>query len=125
MRTPARLSLALLAVALLAGCAWVGEERAHAMRKEWQQFTITSFTDIGADVTGFTELFPSPQAKEQAAEQRICLHPNSRNRIVTQNGVNDELAYRRCPLAPYDTQGGSRMGIRPDANPLDYRTVVR
>ena len=122
MRKPnLSLSLALAVACLLAGCAWVGEERTHAISKEWQQFKSTSYLNVGADVSGFTELFPSPQAKETQAEQRICLHPNSRNRIITQNGVNDELAYRRCPLAPYATEGGSRMGIRPDGN----GTVVR
>lgn len=112
----------LLATALLAaGCGIVGEERAYYMQRDWQAFTSFDWLGRSADVTGLSEAFPSPQSQEAAAEQRICLHVNSQNRIVTQNGVNDALAYRRCPLAPYPSDGGSRMGLRPDGN----GTVVR
>ncbi len=105
----------------LTGCSIVGEEREYYMRQEWQQLKSTDWLGIGGDVTGFNEAFPSAQRKEQLAEQQICLHTNSGNRVTTQNGVSDNFTYRRCVLAPYDTQGGSRMGIRPDGK----GTVIR
>lgn len=105
----------------LAGCGIVGEERALYMKRDWDNLTSTRWLGVGSDVTGFSEAFPSAQRKEQLAEQDICLHKNSQNRIITQNGVNDSVAYRRCPLAPYAQEGGSRMGIRPDGN----GTVIR
>lgn len=107
----------LLALALaVAGCGVVGEERALYMQRDWQRFTSFDWFGTGADVTGVSEAFPSAQRKEQLAEQDICLHKNSQNRVVTQNGVSDAVAYRRCPLAPYANDGGSRIGIRPDGN---------
>lgn len=98
----------------LAGCGIVGEERALYMKRDWDNLTSTRWLNVGSDVTGFSEAFPSAQRKEQLAEQEICLHNNSRNRVITQNGVNDSVAYRRCSLAPYAQDGGSRMNIRPD-----------
>jgi hypothetical protein len=118
-----RLTFALVvsSVLTLAGCGIVGEERAYYIEKEWHQFKSTDWLGIGGDVSGYNEAFPSAKRKEQLAEQQICLHTNSGNRVTTQNGVSDQFAYRRCVLAPYDTQGGSRMGIRPDGN----GTVIR
>ena len=118
---PVTFSLLALTVVALAGCGIVGEERSYYMQKDWQRLKTMDWFGTAGDVTGLNEAFPSPQRKEQLAEQQICLHKNSQNRIVTQNGVSDELAYRRCPLAPYQTDGGSRMGIRPDGN----GTVIR
>lgn len=105
----------------LAGCGIVGEERALYMKRDWDNLTFTNWLGLGGDVSGFNEAFPSAQRKEQLAEQDICLHQNSQNRVVTQNGVNDSVGYRRCPLAPYSQTGGSRMNIRPDGQ----GTVVR
>lgn len=106
---------------VLMGCGIVGEERALYMQRDWQRFTSTDWLGLGGDVSGFNEAFPSAKRKEQLAEQQICLHKNSGNRVTTQNGISDSFSYRRCVLAPYDTQGGSRMGIRPDGN----GTVIR
>ncbi len=120
MRLASTLFLTAGALAL-AGCGVVGEERAFYMKRDWDNLTSTDWLGLSGDVSGFNEAFPSAKRQEQLAEQEICLHKNSQNRVVTQNGVNDSVAYRRCPLAPYSQTGGSRMNIRPDGN----GTVIR
>ncbi len=99
--------------AWLAACGWVGEDRMYYMKKDLERLKGPAWSE-GAEHLGLSEAVGTAKAKELANEKKICGHPNSQNRIVTQNGVSDSYGYRRCPLAPYDTAGGSRMGIRPD-----------
>lgn len=99
--------------AWLAACSWVGEERMYHMQKDWERVKGPVW-DGSVDKLGLGSVWATPQQREAANEQQICGHPNSRNRLVTQNGVSDAYGYRRCALAPYDNAGGSRMGIRPD-----------
>lgn len=97
----------------LAGCSVIGEERMYYMKKDWDRLKGPVWSD-SADKLGFGEAVGTTKATELANEKKICGHPNSQNRIVTQDGVSDSYGYRRCPLAPYDMSGGSRMGVRPD-----------
>lgn len=110
---------ACLAVVGLSACSadWIGEDRMYYMKKDWNRAETTDWREASR----ISEVFPSPQDKERKAEQEICGHPNSANRVTTQNGVNDSYGYRRCALAPYDTQGGTRMSNRPD----EQGTVIK
>ena len=104
----------LLAGALLvAGCGVVGEERMAYMQRDWDRLKGPVWSE-SAETVGFDELSLTAKQKEAANEKAICGHPNSQNRVVTQDGVNDSFGYKRCPLAPYDMKGGTRMGNRPD-----------
>ncbi|RYG58733.1 MAG: hypothetical protein EON60_12450 [Alphaproteobacteria bacterium] len=85
----------------------------HYMKKDWDRIKGPVWSE-SADKLGFGETVGTAKATELANEKKICGHPNSQNRVVVQEGVNDSYSYRRCPLAPYDTAGGSRMGVRPD-----------
>ena len=106
----------LMAGLLLGGCeSIVGEERMYYMKKDWERFKGPVWSD-SADKLGMDKVWMTPSQKEVANEKMICMHGNSQNRLVQQDGVSDEVAYRRCPLAPYPMDGGSRMGNRPDGN---------
>lgn len=100
---------------LLAGCSIVGEERAYYMKRDWERIKGPVWRESGEKL-GTDSVWATARQQEAANEKRICMHSNSQNRIVQQDGVSDEFAYRRCPLAPYDMQGGTRMGARPDGN---------
>jgi hypothetical protein len=114
-------SLFVMALALLAaGCGIVGEERGYYMKKDWERIKGPFWDDAGEDL-GAGNVAVTAKQKEAKAELGICGHPNSQERVVTQNGVSDAYQYRRCPLAAYDQKGGSRMGIRPDG----HGTVVK
>ena len=99
--------------AWLSGCSWMGEERSYHMQRDWERMKGAVWSDSQSKL-GLDDALPTARQKELAHEKQICGHPNSQNRVVTQNGVNDSYGYRRCPLAPYDMSGGSRMGLRPD-----------
>ncbi|NBX86784.1 MAG: hypothetical protein EBQ80_06110 [Proteobacteria bacterium] len=88
------------------------------MRKEWEEFKGHSWRDTAGEASGWYELFPPPSRREAMAERELCLHTNGENRVTTQTGVSDKLAYRRCVLAPYGdarNAGGVRMRHRPDS----------
>lgn len=109
------LFLILAATALLGGCgSWVGEDRSYDMQQEWHQFSHFDWVRSAGEISGFHETFPSAADKERMNEEKICEHPNSQERVVTQDGISDAVVYRRCPLAPYSNDGGSRLGNRPD-----------
>lgn len=89
----------------------------YALRKDWQDFKDYDWMSNAKDVTGWREAFPTATESEKLANRETCLHGNSENRVITQNGVSDEIGYRRCVLDPYP-QGpntpGLRMGNRPE-----------
>lgn len=104
----------LLAVGLLlGGCGIVGEERAYYMKREWERFKGPAWRETGAKI-GFDQVLPTARQKETANEKEICLHTNGSQRFTIQDGVNDKIDYRRCVLAPYQTEAGSRIAGRPD-----------
>ncbi len=113
---PRRLAPALLTAILLAGCgsSWLGEEREYYMRRELQQLISPGWVHDAGERIGFDEVWPTAKQREAANEKQICMHQNSRERVMQQDGVNDKVGYRRCVLAPYQTDAGSRMGNRPD-----------
>lgn len=98
----------------LSACStdWIGEDRLTAMQEDWNRLYTTDWEEASR----VNEALPSPQYKERLAEENICNHPNTAMRVTTQDGVSDHYSYRHCPLSPYDTKGGTRMGIRPDGN---------
>lgn len=104
----------VLAALALGGCAWISEETKFGMQRDWERFKGYDYGDATARLTGFSELFPSPSQQEVANEEKICMHPNTRTRVLVQDGVSDEVEYRQCPLAPYSDDMGQRMGRRPD-----------
>jgi hypothetical protein len=110
-----RLAALLMACIVLSGCSIIGEERMSYMKRDWERFKGPVWSE-SADKLGFEKVWPSARQKEVQNEKMICMHGNSQNRVVQQDGVSDEVAYRRCPLAPYAMDGGSRMGNRPDGN---------
>lgn len=110
-------ALFTVSAALLSGCAWVPPETRSAATREWQTFADYDWIGSTKSLTGFGEAFPSATERERVAAREDCLHSNSENRIITQDGVADSLAYRRCVLAPYPqgkTAPGLRMGSRPE-----------
>jgi hypothetical protein len=110
-----RRGLTLLAAGLaLTGCSWIREDTQFAMQREWERFKGYDWADATDKLTGFTEAFPSATQKEAKAEQQICLHPNGGTRVTQQDGISDQVAYRRCALGPYATDSGQRIGRRPD-----------
>jgi hypothetical protein len=113
MKKTALVIITLGAVGLcLSGCdaAWIGEDRMRAMKKDWNRLGTTDWEEASR----VDEVFPSQSHEELVNEERICDHPNTTNRVTTQDGVNDSLSYRHCPLSAYPTDNGARMGIRPD-----------
>ncbi|PZP40663.1 MAG: hypothetical protein DI585_00100 [Pseudomonas fluorescens] len=84
------------------------------MKKDFDRLFDSGWVNDAGENSGIYDIFPTASRKERLAEQQICLHKNGQNRVVTQDGVSDQLAYRRCALSPYAMDGGSRMGIRPD-----------
>lgn len=107
----------MLICGLLGGCgSWVGEERSYDMQQEIKHDLGFGWAKDAYNSLDIDEIFQTSQQKEMANEQSICLHANSQERVVTQNGVSDAVDYRRCPLAAYPMDGGSRLGNRPDGN---------
>jgi hypothetical protein len=107
--------MAATAALLLSGCGIIGEERMSYMKRDWERLKGPAWSD-SADRLGWETVLPTASSKERANEETICEHPNTRVRVVAQDGVNDQVSYTRCPLSPYDVQAGSRLGIRPDGN---------
>lgn len=113
---PSSLLMLVCGGVMLAGCGVVGEERAYYMQRDWDRIKGPFWQDAGEDLNNGDAIALTATQKEARNERGICGHPNSQERVVTQNGVSDSYEYRRCALAPYDQKGGSRMGIRPDGN---------
>jgi hypothetical protein len=109
-----RLASAALVGLLLSGCSVMSEETRFAMEQEMLRLRGYDWGQATAQLTGVRELVPTARQQEMQAEQEICLHRNSRGRVVQQTGVSDAFEYRRCPLAPYDMQGGQRLRGRND-----------
>jgi len=107
---------ALAMAAALGGCAWVSEETQFGLHREWQRLKGYDWGAATAQVTGMRDLLPTPSQREADADLALCLHPNGSERVMTQDGVNDRLEYRRCVLSPYATDAGQRMGRRPDGD---------
>ena len=114
MRT-ASYTLVLFAGLMLAGCGIVGEERMHYMKKDWERIK-GPFWGQSEESLSLNEIVPTAKRTEAENEKQICLHKNGSERVMMQDGVSDQVAYRRCVLAPYQTDAGSRMGNRPDGN---------
>ena len=109
-----RLTSAALVGLLLSGCSFMSEETRYAMQQEMLRLRGYDWGQATAQLTGVREILPSRAEQELLDEQEICLHRNSRGRVVQQTGVSDAFEYRRCPLAPYDMQGGQRLRGRND-----------
>lgn len=109
-----RLATALMAGVILTGCSWVSEQTKFYMQRDWERLKGYDWGDSTAKLTGYREAFPTPSQREAQNERKICLHANGETRVVMQDGVSDAYEYRRCALLPYDTQGGQRMGNRPE-----------
>lgn len=95
----------------------MSQDAQYAMAQDWHNFKTYNYIGAVKDMSGFSEAFPSAAAREQAADNAICLNPNGSNRVMTQNGIEDQVDYRRCALGPYATNVGQRIGRRPDFEP--------
>jgi hypothetical protein len=92
------------AAGLLAACT-VREDIAYSNQQGWQRFKSEPWGERLAAFSGLTALVPPPADKERAADAALCNHPRGSNRVVTQSGIEDSVAARRCAVSPYPTAG--------------------
>lgn len=98
----------------------MSDDQRYYMRKDWEQLKAFNWVSTAEDFTGFAEAFPSPTQREAREEARLCLHKNGSNRVITQNGVSDQVAYRQCVLRDTPTgtaAAGQRLMGRADGTP--------
>jgi hypothetical protein len=97
--------LLLVAAGGLAGCsqrpAWLPEEVARGARADWQQL-------VGHPIhwPGVAPLMAKPSEG--------CTLWFAQNRVLTQDGINDAVSYRRCPNV---ADGYYHVGQRLDGRP--------
>lgn len=72
----------------------------HNVSQNWQAFKTHDYKGTFMGVTGANEIFPTPQRERELAGKDLCLHPYSKERTVTANGIDDEIGYRHCVLSP-------------------------
>lgn len=106
------------AVALVvAGClpAYEREQLARDWNQGWAQWKSTDLNAMMNTLTGL-DIQPGQANGEivaygQSEDDRVlCLHPNSEERVISENGVSDHINYRRCPVSPYPTRSlGERL----------------
>lgn len=104
----------LMAGAVLAGCTpQMQEDINYAWFKEQQRWNARDRTQDFRDLFAVDEVYPSYAHQEREADREVCFHPNSQRRVVTQNGVSDQIDYTWCVLQPYDDTLGQRLDGRP------------
>jgi hypothetical protein len=50
--------------------------------------------------------------KVKQARKKACVLADTETRVVTQNGINDAVAYQRCHDTPYGVATGQRLDGR-------------
>lgn len=104
-----KLSQLACSVSLLGGCALLPPSQQEVVsfygEREFNQLRQTNLPKEVLAVGGFFQMFPTPLQREQATEQQLCLHRNSRMRVVQQQGRVGQSSYRQCPVTAHPASG--------------------
>lgn len=97
----------------LTACSPALQERFHdALRHDQKVWASRDWGQGMKDLFEVDKLAPTYAMKERAADNEVCFHPTSQQRVMQQNGVADQVDYTWCALSPYGEQG-QRLDGRP------------
>lgn len=91
------LSFCLALCFSLAACT---PEIKQAFSSEWSAAKEFNYTDFARNATGLKKAFPTATEKELAHENTLCMHEDAHDRVLSANGIDDEVHYVRCTLSP-------------------------
>lgn len=108
-----RFALLAALVALPACTEHLRESVSHAWHKDMQRWHARDRMDDVRTALALDRLYPTYAYQQQQAEREVCLHPNSAQRVVVQDGVSDRVDYVWCVMEPYGDNAGQRLDGRP------------
>lgn len=82
---------------LLTGCTPAIHQQ---LKKEWAAVTEYNYLETLSVATGYRNAFPDNKEKMIRQDRNLCLHEDAHQRLITANGIEDQVGYNYCTLTP-------------------------